>query len=298
MSLDDKVRNYLFVLNPISGGKSKKKDHILDAIQRFCLKNNFSFRIYETSGNNDADTIRDIIYVNDITAVVAIGGDGTVHLVGSILVGTEIPLGIIPTGSANGLAKDLNLPLEPEEALKIISRVKPAAIDTLKINNKHSFHISDIGFNARIIQRFSDSIIRGKISYLWYGLVEFFSVKPFRYVVETPLLRYEGESFMMIITNTNQFGTDVIINPLGKIDDGYFEIIIIKPFTRWVSPDVIVKLLTNSIHRSRYSKLIRCKEALISNPDRELLHIDGEPQEIEEKINIKILPKSLWIFKP
>ena len=289
-------RKILFVFNPIAGGKDKQ--YLIEIIKRFGLKQNIECDFFATSGNEDFEKLQEYVNQQHYDALVAIGGDGTVNLSGRVLVGTKIPLGIIPQGSANGLAKDLGIPEDIEEALKLIGRFKSYPIDTLKINGRDSFHLSDFGYNARIIHRFAESIIRGKISYLWYGLIEFFTFKPFSYLIKTPLMTYEGKAFMMIVTNTHQFGNDVVVNPLGKIDDGLFEIVIIKPFSRWLAAHVIHKLVTRTIHRSKYSKLIKCNEAIIYNRENESFHIDGEPKNVGEKIEIHIVPKGLYIFRP
>jgi diacylglycerol kinase (ATP) len=289
-------RRILFVYNPIAGGKDKSK--VITAIEAFCVTKDLEYAFLETEGKDDHIRIQEMLHQYTWDVVVAVGGDGTVNLVGKTLVSSTIPLGIIPEGSANGLAKDLKIPQKLEDALQVIATSKPRPIDTLKINGRDSFHMSDFGFNARVIRRFSESIIRGKISYVWYGLIEFFTFKPFSYFIETPMLKYEGDAFMMIVTNSNQFGTELIINPLGKIDDGFFEIIIIKPFSRWKSAGVLHRLVTNKINMSPYSKLIRCKEAVIYNRDNESFHIDGEPEELGEKIEIKIVPKGLYVLRP
>jgi YegS/Rv2252/BmrU family lipid kinase len=286
----------LFVYNPISGGK--KKIDIKQVIEDYCKANNIEARFFETTGNDDKESLRrDFIEIKP-DGVIAIGGDGTVNLAGVMLVGTKTPLGIIPQGSANGLARDLNIPEDINEALALIRLFRVHPIDTIKINNRDAFHLSDFGFNARIVHRFSESFMRGKISYAYHGLLEFFSFKPFSYFIETPNFKYEGKAFMMIVTNSNQFGTSVMINPLGDIDDGYFEIVVLKPFSRFVAPYILYKLLKNSIHRTRYSKVIRCKTATIINHENESFHIDGEPVNLDERIEVKIVPRGLYVIRP
>jgi len=286
----------LFVYNPISGGK--KKIDVKGIIEDFCRNNNIEPKFFETTGNDDKGNLKKFFLTLNPDGVIAIGGDGTVNLAGAMLVGTKTPLGILPQGSANGLAKDLHIPEDIIEALNLVRKFRVHPIDTIKINDKDAFHLSDFGFNARIVHRFSESFMRGKISYAYYGLLEFFCFKPFSYFIETPNFKYEGKAFMMIVTNANQFGTNVMINPLGDIDDGYFEIIVLKPFSRFVAPYILYKLLKNSIHRTRYSKIIRCKKATIINHENESFHIDGEPVELNQIIEIKIVPKGLYVIRP
>lgn len=287
-------KKFLFVLNPIAGGK--KKADIPARILDFCKDISCSYKIYETTGKNDEESIRTVISGFYPDAIIAIGGDGTINLVGNILVGTEIPLGIIPLGSSNGLARDLGLPLDIDEAFEVIQKFAPKAVDTLKINGRNCFHLSDFGFNARICHRFAESILRGRLSYLWYGLQEFFTFKSFDYQIETHIQHYEGKAFMMIITNANKLGTNLTVNPLGEIDDGWFEISILKPFPRIAAPYIFYHLVNDSIYRTPFYKIIRCKAATVHNKVKEFLHIDGEPIEMGDKIEVLINPKSLRIL--
>ncbi|WMJ71912.1 diacylglycerol kinase family lipid kinase [Cytophagaceae bacterium ABcell3] len=289
-------KRLLFVLNPIAGGK--KKQDIPSILKGFCADNGFLYDIFETTGKNDHQLIEDQLILFPYHGVVAIGGDGTVNLVGNVLVGKNIPLGILPMGSANGLAKDLDIPEEVDEALKIIAKFRPRFIDTLKVNGFNAFHISDLGFNARVIHRFAKSLLRGKFLYVWYGVLEFLTFKPFKYTIETPISRYDGEAFMMVITNASKFGTNVSINPLGNIRDGYFEIDIVRPFPKLHSFHIMYYLLSGKIHKSKYYKIIRTKRAVIYNLDNETFHIDGEPFPAVEKLLIEEFPKGLKVLLP
>ncbi|MFN6945947.1 MAG: diacylglycerol/lipid kinase family protein [Cytophagaceae bacterium] len=289
-------KKFLFVLNPIAGGR--RKDDVPAMLDEFCKEHNILYNIIKTTGKEDHLRIEEQILQNKYDAVVAIGGDGTVNLVGNVLLGKNIPLGILPLGSANGLAKDLNIPQELPDALNVLPRFRPKFIDTLKINGYNAFHLSDLGFNARVIHRFAKGLLRGKLSYIWYGIQEFFTFTPFNYTILTPISRYEGDAFMMIISNASKFGTNVAINPLGDIRDGYFEISIVKPFPKLHSFHIMYYLLSDKIHRSKYYKVIRCKHAVIFNKDNESFHIDGEPWLPVEKIEIDIHPKGLKVLLP
>jgi YegS/Rv2252/BmrU family lipid kinase len=290
-------KRLLFVFNPISGGK--KKDPLFPVMEKFCTDNGFEFSFYSTTGDGkNVQNIESIIRRDSVDAVIAVGGDGTVNMVGEALINKPIPLGIIPMGSANSVSRDLEIPKRPEEALNIIKEFHIHAIDALNVNGLYCFHVTDFGFNARIVRRFSQSILRGKISYLWFGLLEFFTFKPFHYVIETEKQTIEGNAFMITVTNANRFGTNVNINPLGEIDDGFFEISIIKPFSFIHSFKILYRLFNNSIHRSRYNRVIRCRKATIHNKGKTSFHIDGEPVQFKEKIEVTIIPRGLQVIMP
>lgn len=287
-------RKYLFVVNPISGGR--KKEEVPEQVDSFCNEAKCDFRLYKTTGKNDLERLKKLLDSFQPDAVVAIGGDGTVNLVGNLLVNSNTPLGIIPLGSGNGLAKDLGIPMDIDEAFNLIDRFESKYIDTLKVNEQICFHLCDLGFNARIVHRFAQSIFRGKVSYLWYGLQEFFKYRSFPYEIKTRISNYEGKAFMMIISNANKFGTNVSINPLGEIDDGWFEISIIKPFPRFMVPYIFYHLWRDTIYKTPYYKIVRSRKVLVKNTMQEFFHIDGEPVSASDQIHVEILPHSLRVL--
>ncbi len=292
--MEAKERKYIFVLNPIAGGR--KKEQVPAQIDKFCNRAKCNFRIYKTTGHNDLNKLRKVFDIFTPDAVIAIGGDGTVNLVGNLLVYTDIPIGIIPLGSGNGLAKDLGLPMDLEDAFELIHRFESRYIDSLNINGINCFHLSDLGYNARVVHRFAHGWLRGKISYFWYGISEFLRFRSFPFELNTKIESYTGEAFMMIISNANKFGTNISINPLGEIDDGWFEISIFKPFSVSRIPYIIYHLLNDTIHQTPFYKVVRTRKALIRNITEECQHIDGEPIALSEEIHVEIMSKSLRVI--
>jgi diacylglycerol kinase (ATP) len=289
--------NLLFVINPHAGGKNKVE--ITSEIQRCCRGRSLYPHVYETTGKNDETEIQQLMQQLQPQAIIAVGGDGTVNLVGNLLLNSEVALGIIPAGSANGLAKDLHIPLDFEKALDVVQNFHTKKIDTLKINGRNCFHLSDLGFNARVVHKFAESNFRGKITYFWYALKEFFTYKFFAYKIHSPELKTKGKAFMMVFSNANKFGTNITINPVGVINDGFFEISIIKPFPKIFAPIILLQLISNTISKSRYFKLFRLRKATISNSWKELIHIDGEPvRENSKKLEVEVMPQSLKVILP
>ena len=288
-------KRLLFVLNPVAGGISKKG--IKQQIINFCNSNGSYAEFYETKGGDkDKAYLNSAITNNPPEAVIAIGGDGTVNQVGRALLYTNIPLGIIPGGSANGLSADLDIPNKVQAALEVINRFTTKAIDILSINGHYCFHMSDIGFNARVCHRFASSKLRGKAFYGLSAIWEYLSAKPFTYEVETNYTVVGGKAFMMTITNSNKFGTSIIINPFGNNSDGFFEIGVISPFPKILFLPIMKLLITGEIYKSSYYQVFRCSEARIYNMNKELLHIDGEPVYLSDTLELKIIPKSLHVL--
>lgn len=296
MGTDHTKHKLLFVINPVSGGLNKRSCEF--QIKRFCDEENINYKIYYTTGESDIEQLKTIHEEFNSNAIIAAGGDGTVHLVGKVVSNTNIPLGILPLGSANGLAKELGIPLDLPKALKNLIHFNIKSIDTLMVNNHQAFHLSDFGFNAHIVRKFSELKKRGFLSYAWLAFRDFFRYKFSEFEIQAGDAFYKGKAFMVIITNARKFGADLTINPKGKIDDGYFEISIVKDFPKASFFKIAYRLMTDRIHHSKYAMIIKTKKATIYNRAKRSFHIDGEPFKPFTKVDVLINPASLNIIVP
>ena len=291
-----KLVNLLFVINPISG--DIEKEDITTEIENFCIAHQFNLTFFETSGDNDLLNLKNNLRNNNYDLVLAVGGDGTVHLVGSALIHSEIPMGIIPMGSGNGLSKDIGIPQEILEALEVLLNFNIRPIDTLSVNNRISVHLTDFGFNALVVKLFNEGNTRGPGVYAFLAMQQYLTYEPKKFRIETDTENFIGEAFMVTVTNANAYGSNAAINPTGVIDDGKFEICLIEPFPKTAGLELLYHLYNNTIGSSIYSKIIRCQRATIYNLENDVMHIDGEPIDLSEKIDIKVLPKSLKMIVP
>jgi diacylglycerol kinase family enzyme len=215
-----------------------------------------------------------------------------------MLINRNIPLGIIPQGSGNGLSKDLKIPQDFEQALEVIGRFNVNFIDTLCINEIPSLHLSDVGFNALIVKRFSEGDRRGPGAYAWNLMKEYVGYQPKEYEVITDKDSFKGKAFMVTIANANMFGSNATINPDGEVDDGFFEICILTDFPKTAGMNILYQMYQADINNSPFSHVYKCRYATILNPEKELIQIDGEPVDTVEKLEVKILPRSLSVIVP
>ena len=296
MAVNMQYNNLLFVINPIAGDVDKEdlEEYIIDIFNQHRI----NYSNINTTGENDREEIKAKLSENNYDGVFAIGGDGTVSIVGSLLIGTTTPLGIVPLGSGNGLSKDLHIPQDIEDALELIHRHVIRNIDTVTINGMPSIHLSDLGFNALVVKRFCEGDTRGPGSYAWIAMQEYLGYESKHYRVETDSGVFEGQAFMVTIANANAFGTNANINPNGILNDGRFEICLIEPFPKAAGIGILYKLYTDSIDTSVYTKRFTCRKATIYNLDHEVMHIDGEPVDLGEVIKVEIKPKSLKVILP
>lgn len=291
------MNRYLFVVNPIAGDNDKEE--FAEWISKLAADHGLDFETYYTTGKSDGKEIKLLIDEFNPHIVVAAGGDGTVNLVAQLLLNSDMAMAIIPFGSGNGLAKDLKIPhLDPKDALKIIVKPKVAGIDTLEANGNFFMHISDVGFNAHIVRLFNKGSSRGLFSYMKFTIKEFFKYETFSFKINSDSETIKGHAFMITVANSNQFGSNLTINPNGEYDDGEFEIIIIKRFPRRKILAIMYRLITKRINFSPYTKVIKCKKATIKTKKLKTLQADGEILGRVNQVDIKIHQKSLKVVIP
>lgn len=265
--------NYiLLVVNPISG--DSEKSTLIASVKTDAEKRKFNLKIYETCGEKDKESINSIIKeINPLRILVA-GGDGTISLVAQCVLGTDICMGILAAGSANGIAVNFDLPPTLPEQIEIALSDCMMKVDALYINDRFCLHIADLGINAELIKNYESSGIRGKFGYFLQSFPTLFnSDSPFHFSVETEEETFEETGILLAIANANKFGTGATINPNGKMNDGKFEILIFK------SLDFIeiFKTIKDEPEMSPdFVRVISTSKAQISATKKIPFQIDGE----------------------
>ena len=288
------TKNYLLVVNPISGGVDKST--FVETIKTFALQELINLFIYETTGKDDEFSIKNLSKTQPFQRVLVMGGDGTIKLVAEALEGADVIFGIIPSGSANGLARDLNLPEDFKESMVIAFFGKSLAIDIILINGMKCLHLGDIGLNARLIKNYEEGGIRGKIGYTFQTLKTLSQESEvIQATIETKDKKIETNARVIIIANSKKYGTGVVINPDSKIDDNKFEIVIFKEL-EW---QIVGKtLLGNMPIDDPTIEIISTNKANITTLKPTHFQIDGEYCQEITSLDISILPNHLKIAVP
>jgi diacylglycerol kinase (ATP) len=290
------VRKVLFVVNPISGGTDKSE--LSGIIAEVLNKTNIFYKYFYTSGNNDENDLSLVIKGFHPDVVTAIGGDGTCSLIAQCIVGSDISLSIVPLGSANGLATELNIPKNIRTAVELILSGKIKNIDTIKINGKQCIHISDIGLNARCIKRFEEEKRRGLYGYAKQFFKELWYSKPSKYTFVHEKGNFKKRAHLVAIANATKYGTGALINPNGKIDDGKFEICIVKPYPIWGLLTIAAAIFFGYLDKIKYAEIKSFKKIRIIKKKKISIHIDGELLRDTNIIDAEINPGALRVILP
>lgn len=291
---DNSTLNILFIINPVSGGK--KKIQWEPVIRDYFEQLSYHIEFFILTGKEDEESIRQQIKKLSPKKVVAVGGDGTISMVASILLGTSIPLGILRGGSANGMAAELEIPEEPSEALEVIIKGIEQECDVIQFNEKEfCIHLSDVGLNARLIKYYDKSAIRGMWGYVRLLTKILIEGKPVKAHIRVDSFEKDIPAYMIVFANASKYGTGAIINPGGAINDGEFELVVV----RQISLVEFIKLfLKKTTFNPQKVEVFQTTKAEVTLKRKTHFQVDGEYMGKTNKIIAKVVPGKLVILVP
>jgi len=231
-------------------------------------------------------------------AVVAAGGDGSVHEIAKATAGTQTLLGIIPKGSGNGFARHLKIPLKAKEAVETINHSNSVAVDILKVNEKVCVNVFGIGFDGHIANLFAKMPSRGYVTYAKLVLKRFSRFKPVELQLNADGKLHSVKSFLLSFANGSQFGNNAAIAPHADIGDGMMDVCSIKKFPFAAAPALIYLLMKNKMDRSRYYNMFRARKVVIQLPHPIEAHLDGEPVVLKGEVHVEVISKCLNVIVP
>ncbi|PWA03944.1 diacylglycerol/lipid kinase family protein [Flavobacterium psychrotolerans] len=284
-------KNILLVINPISGAIDKSE--FIDAALLFSAKRNKSIMVFSTTGEDDISKIKTLYNKHKFERIIIAGGDGTIKMVAEAVENKDVILGILPAGSANGLAMDLDLVVTLEENMAIAFGDSYAEIDIITINGERCLHLSDIGLNAELIKNYEKSSVRGKWGYVLQVFNTLIDMEGlFTATIAANNQKTACVARMIVIANAKKYGTGVVINPSGVMNDGKFELVILKNLDLMIFAQIISG---NMPINSEDIEVISTDSATITIASPVPLQIDGEYFGATTQLDIKILPRQIKV---
>lgn len=212
---------------------------------------------------------------SDVVAVV--GGDGMVHLAAQLLAGTEVPLAVLPAGTANDFARTVGVPLrDPQRAADLVLDGTDRALDLGRVGDRWFCTVLTGGFDSRVAER-AGRIRRpkGRIRYNLATLLEVRRLRPLPFELEIDSRRVHTEATLVSVGNGPCYGGGMRICPAAELDDGLLEVSVVGP----VSRRRLVRLFP-LLYRGRHVDLpevqtFRGRRVSVSAPDT-WAYADGE----------------------
>lgn len=285
---------FLLVINPISGGSDK--DNLQQEIDNTLNDHKISYTTYKTTGDDDVAQIRKLLDSQNITTVLVAGGDGTVQMAAKAIDDRAIAISLIPAGSANGLASNLNLPDSIAAQVDIALGKDYMMMDVIYVNDHLCLHIADLGINAALIKNYESSDLRGKLGYALQTIPTLIqSNLPYGFTLEIEGKTHHHEGVMVAIANAPQFGTGAVINPEGKMDDGLFEVLVFKNLD---IIDILKTLNKDSERNPEFVESFSTTKAVITSEKPIPFQIDGEYIGDVKRVSAALRSSKLKIMVP
>lgn len=286
-------RKIRFIVNPKSGIQSKK--NIPGLIRQHLDTTKFDFEIVETQHRYHAFEIAQASVQEGFDIVCAVGGDGSVHEVGTALIGTKVLMAVIPAGSGNGLARHLKISMNAKEAIIALNDSVVDVMDTVRVNDRHFLNVGGYGFDALIAKEFDSDQRRGFWGYVKLITKEFFGFKASNFEIDINGEKMKKKLVLCTIANATEYGNGFFISPDSNIADGTIELCLLRPFKFWHVPAMVMVFFKRTHKSSRFIEIIPFQKATITL-EKALAHYDGEPFEVQNELNIEVVPKSLHIL--
>ncbi len=290
------IKRLLAIINPISGTKSK--ENIPALVNEIVDSEKYKVEIVFTQyAGHGAELTRQAV-ADKVDVVVAIGGDGTCNEIAREVINTPTALGIIPVGSGNGLARHLGIPMDVSKALDLLNYGITVALDYCTANNLPFFCTSGVGFDALVSLKFAQGKHRGKLSYVAKALTEYLKYKPETYRIEMPDNTVTEKAFVIACGNASQYGNNAYIAPHASMLDGKIDVTVLMPFTPFDTAPLALLLFTKHIDQNSNITCFSTESVVIHREKAGVMHIDGEPLEMDARIEVRCFKGGLHAIIP
>lgn len=287
-----------FIVKPLGGYKLKQ---LRKSLEKTFDNKKDSFYIFSSMKKGHSIALTEKAIDEKADVVVACGGDGTINEVAQGLVDTQIPLGIIPLGSGNGIARHFKIPLEISKSVQVIKKNKLAKMDVGVVNGHYFFGNMGCALESHFIRSYQKNQRHG----IWAYVIAFFdalvSFKHQKIQVEYLDNVREISPFILLVSNANQQGYDFSLTPQAQSDDGLLDLF-------WMEKSNVFNKIKFFLYALLKRKLMGKRFDLISlstlkirllDQDDFCVQIDGENLPIfSNYIEIKVLPKKLNVIVP
>jgi diacylglycerol kinase (ATP) len=237
------------------------------------------------------------LHKDNYETFIAAGGDGTVNSLASELIDSGKILGVLPIGSGNGFAREMGFRKRLGSLIRDIRLNESFGIDVLFINDKPSINVAGIGLDSLVAHEFHNLKRRGIWNYGISALKVVNRIKPFGVSINLDNHKITDRFFMVSVANTRQFGSNALLAPMALPDDGKYNLVLVRPFPKLMTPFFVVRLLTGTLRESKYVKYIESEKLVRIFSEEKRMHIDGEPVILDDTISVSMKKNALRILK-
>ena len=290
---------YLLIVNPASGGG--RNQHLLGRALKYFRKRGDVVEVAQTTAPGDAERVAHAAVGQDWDAVLAAGGDGTIHEVIGGLVGTSTPLGILPWGTGNVFAKEMGLPPRLKAQCRVIRKGRTLQLDLGSADGRPFLLMASVGFDAYVLGRMRGLGPKKLWGIAAYALAALGALARYRHRPIEVVLdggRRDRGSFVLF-SNTSLYGAFFVIQPQADPTDGALDVFVFRDSGRWRFLGMVAQLIWHSVTGSpgpvgflRRHGVHRAREVHLVSGHNRPFQVDGEFLP-EGAVTISVVPRAL-----
>lgn len=291
------MKQVLVLINPKSGVGGPYR--YISALEKAwdTPEHDVSFQ-FSQSAEDGAEKVRRAIGRGTDTVLV-VGGDGMVNTIGSVLVNTDVRLGVVPAGSGNGFARHFKTPLQPAAAAKALLNGYTTPIDVGKVNGRLFFITCSLAWDGALVETFEKYPFRGLVPYVLAGAQQLLEYKaqPFHVELDGEELELK-HPLIFTVANLSQFGSDFLVAPDAQADSGNLELVAIETKDMPLVLAQVHRFIEKTFHHHPLVTNRHFKKMTVRRENESPIQIDGEIMHTGKDVEIEVLPSALNVIVP
>ena len=290
------------IINPISGtgrrpDEARRRAELAASLVE---RRGLEAEVFVTEHGGHARELAHTAVARGASMCIAWGGDGTINEVASSLAFSNVALAVVPSGSGNGLARELAIPLNPAAAFEVALGGRDQLIDAGEIEGRMFFNVAGLGFDAHVAHEFAETghARRGFARYISIAVRELIRFVPDQYTISANGTRLETRALFIAIANSRQYGNGATIAPGARIDDGALDVVVVGERSPWSAIAQMPMLFSGKVDRLPGVTIIPTADVEISAQHDMVYHVDGEPALAGRSVRARVHPGVLRVRVP
>ena len=284
----------VLLVNPSSGGGRALK--LLPRVEAVLDAGRVPFRVVRTKSlEHGVAEALDAVEAGELPVVLS--GDGMIGAVGGAMAGGETPLGIVPVGRGNDLARVLGIPTEPEEAIEIVLAGHARTIDVGEANGRRFLGIASLGFDSDANRIANESRLGGNLVYAYAALRALIAWKPARFTIAIGERRTRMEGYSVVVANNSAYGGGMYVAPDADLEDGEFDVVTIGKVGKLRFLGNLPKVFKGTHVRNDEVQVVRASRLSLSASRPFAVYADGEHL-TDLPADLRVIPHALRVLVP
>ena len=231
-----------------------------------------------------------------VDVVAAVGGDGTVNEVVNGLDGYDVPLGVIPVGTANDFARQVGIPADADHAMDVILQRKPRRLDTASLNGRRFLNVSTAGIGAEATAETPPEAKEsfGAIAYLISGMRKLADLRPQTARFAGDGFEYNGEFLMFAVGLTRASGGGTLVTPMASATDGLLDLCIVEGMSRADFARTVLRVKRGEHIGQDGVQYVQVRSVTIEAREPIVVNVDGESSDTKRLV-YRARARDLWV---